>query len=162
MASLPKNPKPETFTLAVLMQHAGKLLEDRLRAGFDGIGLHLSQGRVLHLLGRRGSFEQQELAVMMRVSAPTVSGILKRMEAEGLVKRSPDAHDDRVTCVSLTRKGHQKGRAAEAVVNEVEQTLIAGLSQSQLRSAHSLLRQLRNNLGGEPPGHEPAVQKIIP
>ncbi len=153
---------PESFTLTVLLQHAGKLLDDQLRAGFESFGLYPSQGRVLHVLGNRDGYEQQELASAMKVSAPTVSGILKRMEAEGLIARYPDPNDERVSRVSLTRKGRQKCRLVGRVVKEVERTLVAGFSRAQLRAAHSSLRQLRNNLGGGPPGPEPSVEAVIP
>ena len=148
--------------MAVLMQHAGKLLDDQLRVGFERIGLHPSQGRVLHLLERTGGLEQREIASMIMVSAPTVSGIIKRMDAEGLIERRSDTSDERVTRVSLTRKGRQKSKVVRTVVNEVERTLVAGLSRSQLRTAHRLLRLFRNNLGGGPPGPEPSVEAIIP
>jgi DNA-binding MarR family transcriptional regulator len=150
------------FTLAILLQHTGRLLEDRLRRGFDDLGLHAAQGQVLHLLEWGDGVSQRELTRMMNVAAPTVSGILTRMEVKGLVERRIDAADERVTRVFLTRKGRGKGEAARASVQRVEQALIAGLSRAQLRSAHRLLRRLRENLGGEPPGAEPTVTQILP
>jgi DNA-binding MarR family transcriptional regulator len=150
------------FTLALLLQHTGKLLEDHLRRGFDALGLHPAQGHVLHLLEWGDGKSQRSLTRMMKVAAPTVSGILTRMEADGLVERRGDADDDRVTRVFLTRKGRNKGAAARAAVDRVERALVAGLSRTQLRSGHTLLRRLRDNLGGEPPGAEPTVEAILP
>lgn len=98
----------------------------------------------------------------MKVSAPTISGIVKRMEADGLIERWSDAADERVSRIRLSRKGRAKARAARAIVDEVEDALIAGLTRSELRKAHQLLRQLRNNLDGNPPGPEPPVDEIVP
>jgi DNA-binding MarR family transcriptional regulator len=150
------------FTLAILLQHTGRLLEDQLRRGFDELGLHAAQGQVLHLLEWGDGVSQRELTRMMKVAAPTVSGILTRMEVEGLVERRIDSADERITRVFLTRKGRRKGEGARACVQRVEQALITGLTRAQLRSAHRLLRRLRENLGGEPPGTEPTVQQILP
>ena len=149
------------FTLTVLLQHTGKLLEDRLRIGFDRLGLPPAQGQVLQLLEWGDGVSQRALTEMMNVAAPTVSGVLKRMEAAGLIERRIDQEDERVTRVYSTRKGRRKGAAARAVVDEVEADLIHGLSRAQLRSSHRLLRLLRNNLGGEPPGPEPTVASLI-
>ena len=162
MAKTKPQAEPKSFPLAILMYHTGKLLEDRLRTGFEGIGLHPSQGRVLHQLEREDGLEQRELASRMKVSAPTMSGILKRMEAKGLVERRSHPSDERVMCVFLTRTGRRKGKVARAVVAEVEQLLVSDLSRAQLRAAHSLLRHFRDQLGGVPPGPEPSIQSIIP
>lgn len=148
--------------MTILLQHTGKLLEDHLRIGFDGIGLHPSQGQVLHLLERGDGVSQGFLTSMMNVAPPTLSGILKRMEAAGLVDRQLDADDERVTRVFLTRKGRRKGAAARGVVDEIEEVLTSELTRAQLRSGHRLLRKLRDNLGGAPPGSEPPVESILP
>lgn len=155
-------PTGPAFTLAILLQHTGRLLEDRLRRGFDAVGLHAAQGQVLHLLEWGDGVRQRDLTRMMNVAAPTLSGILTRMEVEGLIERRIDTADERVTRVFLTRKGRGKGKAARASVQRVEQALIAGLTRAQMRSAHRLLRRLRENLGGEPPGSEPTVGEILP
>ena len=105
---------------------------------------------------------QRILTRKMRIAAPTVSGVLNRMEAAGLIERRTDPGDQRITCVFLTRAGRARGRAARQVIDQVERQLIADLSDTQLRNAHSILRKLRNNLGGRPPGHELPVSQIIP
>ena len=76
---------------------------------------------------------------MMKVSAPTISGIVKRMKADGLIERWSDAADERVSRIRLSRKGRAKAPAARAIVDEVEDALIAGLTRSELRKAHQLL-----------------------
>ncbi len=153
--------EPPAFTLTILLQHVGKLLEDQMRVGFERIGLHPAQGHVLHLLEWGEGVSQRELTVAMRIAAPTVSGILKRMEAAGLIQRRSDADDVRIARVFLTRKGRAMGQAARAAVEEVEQVLIADLSRNRQRTVHALLRQLRDNLGGAPPGPEPPVREVV-
>lgn len=158
----PRAAELSAFTLTILMQHAGKLLDDHLRLAFKRIGLHPSQGHILHLLGRREGFSQSELTAMMKVAAPTVSGILNRMDAAGLIERRADSDDERVARVYLTRRGRRKVDAVRRVVDEAEHILIDGLTRAQLRSVHTILRKLRDNLGGGPPGPEPPVTSIIP
>lgn len=151
-----------TYPLAILLRHAGKLLEDRIRTSLDRIGLHPSQGQMLRLLCVEDGVRQRDLIDRMRISAPTGSGILTRMEHAGLIKRRTDPADERVTRIHLSAKGRQMGKRAEKAIAEVEQTITAGLSREKLREAHVLLRALRDNLGGQPPGQEPPVEEILP
>jgi len=46
-----------------------------------------------------------ELSTEMRVSAPTVTGIIDRLQRSGLVKRQRDIKDRRVVHIALTTKG---------------------------------------------------------
>jgi DNA-binding MarR family transcriptional regulator len=150
------------FPLAILLQHTGKLLDDQVRQQLDELGVHPGQGHVLRLLAARDGVTQAELTRLMRLAAPTVSGILGRMEAAGLVVRRPDPRDERLTRVRLTPSGRAVSRAVHAAVGQVEHRLTAGLSRAQQRAAHRLLRRLRDNLGGHRPDDEPPVSRVVP
>ncbi len=60
---------------------------------------------LLFTIGRIQPATASELAEAERVTPPSVSRSLKRLEALKLIERSPDAHDGRVTRVRLTRAG---------------------------------------------------------
>jgi DNA-binding MarR family transcriptional regulator len=80
----------------------GKPHLDSLRpAGPDVPG----QIRVMRLLRRHGPQTMQELATATEVSAPTVSGIVKRLAAQGIVSRATHTRDGRVTVIDLTPEG---------------------------------------------------------
>lgn len=53
----------------------------------------------------RGGCTLGDLAKDLHVSAPTVTGIIDRLERDGFVQRATDAKDRRVTNVTLTKKG---------------------------------------------------------
>ncbi|HEY5516147.1 MAG TPA: MarR family transcriptional regulator [Pengzhenrongella sp.] len=53
----------------------------------------------------------RELAEHVRLSQPGLSRLVDRMEADGLVRRTPDPHDGRGTLVSLTDHGRESQRA---------------------------------------------------
>lgn len=156
------NERQSDFPLAVLMRHVGKLLDDRLRERLGELNFPPAQGRLLRLLDRHDGLSQAALMGMMRVSAPTVSGVIDRLVAAGLVSRRADADDQRLVRVYLTDRGRGRARAARQAFEQVERDLTAGLSASRLRSAHALLRTLRTNLGGAAPGQEPPVSRIVP
>ncbi|ANS76197.1 hypothetical protein AWM70_17740 [Paenibacillus yonginensis] len=72
-------------------------------------GYNPSMVRVLFLLGRRGSplagLTVSEISSLMEVTPPTVTPLIKTLEADGLVLRINDQEDRRVVRVRLTEKG---------------------------------------------------------
>ncbi len=144
-------PKPKP--LIYLLMHVGKLLDDQVRTAMADIGIHRGQSHALQLLRQRDGVSQTALTRRMNVAPPTVTGILKRLEAEGLVSRQRQSDDQRVVRVYLTDKGRAIANAAFEVLMGLEQTLITDLGESDLADAHRALLRLRDNLGGRGPEH---------
>src|SRR4051812_46353977 len=68
-------------------------------------GVTVAQRMTLLLIGRNPDASASELAALMHVHAGTMSGILKRLEASGLIARSSYAGDARRHALVLTPKG---------------------------------------------------------
>ncbi|HKA60146.1 MAG TPA: MarR family transcriptional regulator [Gemmatimonadales bacterium] len=71
--------------------------EEARQAGLTG-----PQVRVMASLVRRGNMTLSELSRTLGLSHSTASGIVDRLEARGLVRRSPDARDRRRTSLAVT------------------------------------------------------------
>lgn len=74
--------------------------------------LSMEQPLVLYMIMSSQPVLQKDLAKMMQVRPATISLHLKRLEAEGYIKRESGRNDKRQTFVSLTDKGQatlQKG-----------------------------------------------------
>ncbi|MEU6716549.1 MarR family winged helix-turn-helix transcriptional regulator [Nonomuraea sp. NPDC046802] len=67
--------------------------------------LTMRQLKVVMILAAGGSASGQDLAGDLGVSLGTVTGIVDRLVAQGLVSRHEDPHDRRVRRVELTAKG---------------------------------------------------------
>lgn len=67
----------------------------------------LPQLWVLEHLSRREGCPMNELARLLRVSRPAVTGMADRMIAQGLISRQDDPKDRRIVRVRLTGKGHR-------------------------------------------------------
>jgi DNA-binding MarR family transcriptional regulator len=67
--------------------------------------LTMRQLKVVMLLSARGSASGQELAAGLGVGLGTVTGLVDRLIAQGLVSRHEDPHDRRVRRVELTPAG---------------------------------------------------------
>lgn len=79
----------------------------------DELGLTYPQYLVLLVLWERGETAVKELAAALRLDYGTVSPLLKRLEAAGLVRRERSARDERSVLVVCTERGAElRERAA--------------------------------------------------
>jgi homoprotocatechuate degradation regulator HpaR len=63
------------------------------------------QWRVLRVLGEHGVVETGRVASEAFILGPSLTGILSRMERDGLIRRARDPEDQRRTVVEATAKG---------------------------------------------------------
>lgn len=70
-----------------------------------GAGLSPTGVAALATLDRRGPLGPSELAAHERIQRPTATRLVARLEAEGLVARTPDPRDGRCVLVALSDEG---------------------------------------------------------
>jgi DNA-binding MarR family transcriptional regulator len=80
-------------------------LTRRLRAEDRGARLTGPQASALAVVVYSRRIKVSDLATLEQVSRPTISKTVQDLEAAGLVRRSQDAHDGRVSWLEPTRKG---------------------------------------------------------
>ncbi|MEM7339254.1 MAG: MarR family transcriptional regulator [Actinomycetota bacterium] len=71
-------------------------------------GLTLSQQSALAVIDRRGPLRLGELARLEQVTAPTITRVVTKLEERGLVSRTVDADDRRISYVTITETGHEQ------------------------------------------------------
>jgi DNA-binding MarR family transcriptional regulator len=133
------------------------LAEDRSNPLYHST-LTMSQLRLLLLLQCGGSTGGQELARAMGVSLATLTGIVDRMVAHGLVTRNEDPRDRRVRRIGLTPEGT---RLADSIVTAGTQRLrerLARIAPEDLELVRTALRLL---CAAAPPDHEPASAEPV-
>jgi DNA-binding MarR family transcriptional regulator len=81
-----------------------RLLAQNRPPRFDS-NLTMRQLKVVMMLSASGSLSGQDLAAGLGVGLGTVTGIVDRLVAQGLVSRREDPHDRRVRRVELTPTG---------------------------------------------------------
>lgn len=104
-------------------------------------GLTGSQLWVVKLLEENSSMRVSDLASRMYLHPATMVGLLDRLEAKGLVKRSRSAKDRRVVHIDLTEQGH------DLVVNSpevVQSLLVKGLEALTLHKLNIMSEELGN------------------
>jgi DNA-binding MarR family transcriptional regulator len=103
MADTPDNVIEPILELDSRLQ---QLLRDRWPAAWLQIQLPLGSTRALLAIEGRNARTPGRVAEVLGVSRTTVTGLLDRLESEGLVTRSVDPDDRRCFLLQLTAKGH--------------------------------------------------------
>jgi len=102
-----------------------------------------------HLLGALksggGVLSTGDIARIMLRASQTVTGLVDRLEAQGLVERELDQHDRRKANVRITRAGERRLTLALPTANDLAESIVAPLTDEELRDFEAKLRKLLAN-----------------
>src|SRR3569832_288423 len=122
-----------------LLLQAREAVMAHTRPSLRGHGLSDQQWRVLRVLGEHGTVETGRVAREAYILGPSLTGVLTRMERDGLVRRERDPADQRRTVVEATAKGlklvDKLSRTVETHYAWMEQQL----GKTQLAQIYALL-----------------------
>ena len=85
----------------------------------------------------------------MRLKAPTVNGILGRLEEKGYILRRASPADGRCRLVSLTEEGRAMVETFRSVLEEVNRVFLADLTREEEAQLRGLLLRITANLENE-------------
>jgi homoprotocatechuate degradation regulator HpaR len=88
-----------------LLLQARESVMAHTRPGLREHGLSDQQWRVLRVLGEHGVVETGRVAREAFILGPSLTGVLSRMERDGLIRRQRDPEDQRRTVIEATAKG---------------------------------------------------------
>ena len=100
------------------------------------------QWRVLRVLGEFGSIETGLIAREAFILGPSLTGVLARMERDGLVLRERDPTDQRRTVVKATSKGRSLVKKLSATIEAHYLQMEAVLGKQKLAELYALLDAL--------------------
>lgn len=119
------------------------------------VGLFPGQELLLMRLWNRDHQPQGDLVTALRLEAPTVTKMLKRLEAQGFVTRHRPADNQRIVIVSLSDKGRELKDDVGRLWGDLEQAAVGGLTSSELRQTLEVLRRLEGSLAESQATREP-------
>ncbi|MFI1167052.1 MarR family winged helix-turn-helix transcriptional regulator [Streptomyces sp. NPDC020801] len=111
----------------------------------DELGLTYPQYLVLLVLWERGETTVKELAAALRLDYGTVSPLLKRLEAAGLVRRERSMRDERSVLVACTGRGEELRERAARVPGALLTT--TGLGAAEVARLREELWRLAERAG---------------
>ncbi len=125
-----------------LLLQARESLMARTRPSLRQHGLSDQQWRVLRVLGEHGTLETGRVAREATILGPSLTGVLARMERDGLVRRERDPADQRRTVVEATPKGLKMVDRLSTTVETHYQWLERSLGRQKLAQLYALLDEL--------------------
>jgi DNA-binding MarR family transcriptional regulator len=105
----------------------------------ENAGLSVAAARILSRLRDAGQLSISELATAERSSQPTITNHIKRLEEAGLVERSTDPHDARVSLISATSSGRAR---LSAIRHEIGTFLAPRLAELSEEDQQALRRTI--------------------
>lgn len=121
-------------------------------------GITYRQWEVLAWISVAGEMSQSELAARMGIEAPTLVGVLDRMERDGWITRTPSDSDRRKKIIRTTDRVEPVWSQMVACGLKIRQKATQGLSQEQLQSLRETLAAVCENLGSMKPHLREATQ----
>jgi DNA-binding MarR family transcriptional regulator len=101
---------------------------------------------VLLYFSKRGSLPMRVMGQRLQLHPTSVTNIVDRLEADGLVKRIPHPTDRRTTLVEISESGRKRRAEATEAVTAVDFGL-RGLTERQTEALTDLLAKVRRASG---------------
>ncbi|MDX8420678.1 MarR family winged helix-turn-helix transcriptional regulator [Stecheria sp. CLA-KB-P133] len=108
----------------------------------DRRGQRPAQNRVLFLLHRYGAITQKQLQQHMQIQQGSLSELLGKMEASGLITRSRDSKDKRQVILQLSEKGIAVEHANHDQVMAENNEMFSVLSKQEQKELERMLNAL--------------------
>ena len=128
-----------------------KVISDKMKVKADAEmkrhDMTMSQSKVLAFLHEKGGQAmQKEIEDYLRVSHPTVAGVVSRMEQNGFVETWQDPADRRNKVVCMTEKSVAIDKKMKDLLDWQEQQLVKSLTSEETETLKMLLQAVYDNL----------------
>ncbi len=110
----------------------------------DALDLTYPQYLAMFALWEKDNLTVKEMGDRLHLDSGTLTPLLKRLEAVGLVRRARDTVDERNVRVSLTPAGEALRQKQEMVGQGIRG--VCGMSSDELKSLNTQLVRLRDKL----------------
>lgn len=127
---------------------ASRLITRAYQPHLDALGITYPQYLVLMVLWETDGLSVHDISVRLILNTNTLTPLLKRMEAQGLVTRTRSSQDERVVRIQLSAKGKAlREEAADIPLRLNERLQESNLNLEQLLELKANLHRLIEFLG---------------
>jgi DNA-binding MarR family transcriptional regulator len=142
---VPAREAPTRENLGFRLAKASQRWNELIHQGFSARGypeVRPAYGSILVPLFEEDHLRMGELARRARLAKQTMTTMVRLLERDGLVSRSPDPTDGRAFVVSLTPRAKEFAPAAAAVLRELDELVAERLTETQRSALHSALKEV--------------------
>jgi DNA-binding MarR family transcriptional regulator len=120
---------------------ASRAMTQLYRPALDELGLTYPQYIALRVIWHRRRLTVRDLGTALRLDSGTLSPLLKRLEAQGLIHRTRGTDDERVVWVTPTPEGTALEQRAAGLPERIACAL--DLTLDEYTQLHHLLTRIR-------------------
>lgn len=140
----PRDPILQFLRTVWKLEHALERASKRME---DTLGVSGPQRFALRVIGARPGITAGELAALLHLHPSTVTGILQRLQARGLVRRTSNAADGRLAHLHLTAAGRRATRPSmPGTIEHAVRATLASCSAQSRRVAAGVMEQFTHEL----------------
>jgi len=133
-------PRP-SLTLTLLQAREATMAF--FRPALNAHDLTEQQWRVIRILRQQGELESHQLAELACILKPSMSGVLKRLERDGIVARRKSPEDQRRVFINLTVKGQQAFLAMSEEMGRNYDKILSQFGEQKLQQLMQLLDEMK-------------------
>ncbi|MGQ0839829.1 MarR family winged helix-turn-helix transcriptional regulator [Actinokineospora sp.] len=139
---------PATMAAVTSVMRVQQILQSAVDGALKPHGLTFARYEALVLLtfAKTGSLPMRVMGERLQLHPTSVTNIVDRLEADGLVKRTPHPTDRRTTLTEITEAGRERRAQATAAVTAADFGL-RGLTDRQTAQLTELLAKVRKAAG---------------
>ncbi|MDY6967097.1 MAG: MarR family transcriptional regulator [Spirochaetota bacterium] len=122
---------------------------DQVKPAYLGVLMslwrHEDSKKTTNKISKNAELKINELARMVNLEPSSMTGLIDRMERDGLIIRQAFPGDRRAQHISLTENGHSVRESVMKVVDETLTNIFRNISEDSLKSAKEVLRNVLAN-----------------
>ena len=139
----PQRNRETSRALPIALLRARETVMSPIRDMLHDLNLTEQKWRILRTLEECGRVEQSTIAKEACLLLPSLTRILRTMEADGQITRSADQTDKRRTLVEITEAGRAILRNNIHVSNGIYKSIESQMGQEKLDTLLDLLQELQ-------------------
>ena len=136
------------FLISQIRHLSGRIWEKLLKESgvdiFNG-----AQGRILYVLWEHGDLTITEIGKLTSLAKTTLTSMLDRMEAGGLIKRVPDKKNRRQIFIVVTDKAKEYRDKYDWLSDKMNEAFYRGFNETEVHEFEDKLRKIIKNLETE-------------
>ena len=138
--------KTRGFDVWLLVGRTNLKVHRALNSLLASVDLSLAQHEILVNIHRNSGLTQKQLSEQLLVVKSNISALVKKLEARGLVRRTPDPADSRNNQLTLTGSGEALVQKSFALQNKLVKAMVAVMSDAELEQMADVMERVGDSL----------------
>ena len=135
------------FLISRIKQAGGRLFDRMLdEAGIEAF--NGAQGRILYVLWQGDGLTISQIGAQTSLANTTLTSMLERMDAGGLIRREPSPNDRRAQLIFLTESARALQADYDRISQQMNELYYRGFTPEEVRRLEGYLERILDNLEG--------------